>query len=183
MSLSALIQKGGLANSMTATPATSATQEADKPLTVAKVATVAVAAQPEPIPVLSPNDEANILAWLAHIKETDPDLIDGVVDKCRNDMEARRYVLKQSNAIPESHTAYHPMTCGGCIHFERKNHPNLGNCAKGEPEAIAGLWDTDRRFCGRFSKAIAIPQKLTKARRDRNKEVNFPNDFGKKIRR
>lgn len=37
--------------------------------------------------------------------------------------------------------------CGNCIHFKRIDHPHLGHCAKGEPEAIAGLWDTDRRKC------------------------------------
>ncbi|MEW7984121.1 MAG: hypothetical protein AB2812_15485 [Candidatus Sedimenticola endophacoides] len=47
-------------------------------------------------------------------------------------------------------TANHPMTCGDCIHFERIDHPHLGHCAKGEPEAIAGLWDTDQRYCERF---------------------------------
>jgi len=40
--------------------------------------------------------------------------------------------------------------CGDCIHFERIDHPHLGHCAKGEPKAIAGLWDTDRRSCERF---------------------------------
>jgi hypothetical protein len=47
--------------------------------------------------------------------------------------------------------------CGDCIHFERitkpLNHPNLGHCAKGQPEAIAGLWNTDRRYCERFTPA------------------------------
>jgi len=28
--------------------------------------------------------------------------------------------------------------CGDCIHFERIDHPHLGHCAKGEPEAVAG---------------------------------------------
>jgi len=40
--------------------------------------------------------------------------------------------------------------CGDCIHFERIDHPHLGHCAKGKPEAIAGLWDTDRRYCECF---------------------------------
>jgi len=40
--------------------------------------------------------------------------------------------------------------CGDCIHFERIDHPHLGHCAKGEPESIAGLWDTDWRYCERF---------------------------------
>ncbi|OQX39775.1 MAG: hypothetical protein B0D88_02025 [Candidatus Sedimenticola endophacoides] len=150
MTLSALIKKGGLTGTMTATPATPATQQADKPVTVAPVATVAVAEQPEPLPELSSDEESNIRAWLAYIEETDPAIIAEVVDKCRDGLEARRYFLKRAEEVPEPVTANHPMTCGGCIHFERIDHPHLGHCAKGEPEAIAGLWDMDRRYCERF---------------------------------
>jgi len=60
---------------VTATVATPATQEVDNPATVAPVATVAVAEQPEPLPELSPEAESNIRAWLAHIEETDPVII------------------------------------------------------------------------------------------------------------
>jgi len=42
------------------------------------------------------------------------------------------------------------VTCGTCRHFQRINHPHLGHCDKGRPEAIAGLWDTDRRGCDRW---------------------------------
>lgn len=42
------------------------------------------------------------------------------------------------------------IRCGDCIHFERIDHPHLGHCAKGKPEAIAGIWDTDRRYCDRY---------------------------------
>ena len=42
------------------------------------------------------------------------------------------------------------VTCGTCRHFHRIDHPHLGHCAVGEPEAIAGLWDTDRRGCARW---------------------------------
>ena len=150
MTLSALIKKGRLTGTMTATPATPATQQADKPVTVAPVATVAVAEQPEPHPELSSDKESSIRAWLTHIEETDPAIIAEVVDKCRNDPKARRYFLKRSDEVPESVTVKHPITCGGCIHFERIDHPHLGQCAKGEPEAIAGLWDTDRRYCECF---------------------------------
>ncbi|WP_115709993.1 hypothetical protein [Legionella sainthelensi] len=37
--------------------------------------------------------------------------------------------------------------CGDCIHFIRINHPHLGHCAQKQPEALAGLWDTDCRYC------------------------------------
>jgi hypothetical protein len=43
-----------------------------------------------------------------------------------------------------------PVQCGDCAHFERIAHPHLGHCAKGEPEVIAGLWDTDLRGCARW---------------------------------
>jgi hypothetical protein len=42
------------------------------------------------------------------------------------------------------------VNCGICGHFNRIDHPHLGHCAVGEPEAIAGLWDTDRRGCARW---------------------------------
>ncbi|TQE99623.1 MAG: hypothetical protein FKY71_07700 [Spiribacter salinus] len=48
--------------------------------------------------------------------------------------------------IPRPHAA----RCQDCTHFQCTDHPHLGHCAKGEPEAIAGLWDTDRRYCERF---------------------------------
>jgi hypothetical protein len=39
------------------------------------------------------------------------------------------------------------VQCMNCTHFKRTNHPALGHCARGEPEAIAGIWDTDFRYC------------------------------------
>lgn len=39
------------------------------------------------------------------------------------------------------------VQCGECLHFNRIDHPHLGHCAKGEPEAIVGNWDTDSRGC------------------------------------
>ena len=42
------------------------------------------------------------------------------------------------------------VRCGNCVHFERIDHPHLGHCLRGEPEAPAGLWDSDGRHCGRY---------------------------------
>ncbi|MCG7926290.1 MAG: hypothetical protein JAY67_12175 [Candidatus Thiodiazotropha taylori] len=42
------------------------------------------------------------------------------------------------------------VQCGNCLAFERSNHPHLGYCAKGESAAIAGLWDTDQRYCDQY---------------------------------
>jgi len=174
MTLSALIKKGGLSKTATATPATTATQEPDQQVTVAPVATVAVAANPEPLPELSPDEEASIRAWLAHIEETDSVIISEVLEKCRDEFDARVYFLKRSKEVPEAITPHTPKTCGDCIHFERIDHPNLGHCAKGEPEAIAGLWDSDRRFCDQF---LAYTKQSTGIQADTRKnkhEVKTP---------
>jgi hypothetical protein len=77
---------------MTATVATTATQESDNPPPVATVAAVAVATSPE----LPPDEEKIILAWLELIEETDPVLIEDVLTKCRNNLKDRRYYLKRS---------------------------------------------------------------------------------------
>ena len=42
------------------------------------------------------------------------------------------------------------IECGGCRNFQRTDHRFLGHCAVGEPEAPAGLVDTDKRCCVRF---------------------------------
>ncbi|TQE99641.1 MAG: hypothetical protein FKY71_07480 [Spiribacter salinus] len=44
----------------------------------------------------------------------------------------------------------HAGRCKDCTHFRRTDHPHRGHYPKGEPEAIAGLWDTDRRYCERY---------------------------------
>lgn len=42
------------------------------------------------------------------------------------------------------------MSCGTRHHFRRIGHPHLGHCAQGDPEPIAGLWDTEQRSCTRW---------------------------------
>lgn len=44
-----------------------------------------------------------------------------------------------------------PVQCAECAHFQRTAHPNLGHCSAGQQEAVAGLWSTDLRNCGRYS--------------------------------
>ena len=60
------------------------------------------------------------------------------------------------------------VCCADCFHFKRIDHPHLGHCVKGEPEAISGLWDTDRRNCDRWREASGrgcATNQLTKAER------------------
>jgi hypothetical protein len=105
MILSALIRKGGLARSATATPATIATLQAGQTKSVAAVATVTVTVMPgssiEPkklpaSPELTADEESKIRAWLTHIEETDSDIIAEVLDKCRSDNGARVYFLHRT---------------------------------------------------------------------------------------
>lgn len=150
MTLSNLIRKGGLAQIATATPATLATHETGSAATVAEVATVAVANAP--VPALSEADEAAIRAWLAYIVETNLETITEVLDQCRADMAVRTYFLQRAEEVPPPVAPDHWAKCEECQHFRRIDHPNLGHCASGEPEAIAGLWDTDRRWCESFER-------------------------------
>ena len=150
MTLSALIKKGGLSKTATATPATTATQETEQKVTVAPVATVAVAIPPEPSNELSADEDATIKGWLTHIEETDPDIIAEVLDQCRTDLEARRYFLQRAGEPPKTPTIRERVCCRDCALFHRIDHPNLGHCTEGQPEAITGLWDSDRRFCEHF---------------------------------
>lgn len=130
-----------------------------------------------PLPV---KEETAIRAWLAHIEESDPVTIAEMLAQCSADPEALAYCLKQASQIPLAPCADEGVpngtamewitgdpeiadqyararepdyraTCGACKNFQRINHPNLGHCAKGEPEAPAGLWATDRRWCTLFS--------------------------------
>jgi hypothetical protein len=45
---------------------------------------------------LSVADENHILRWLAHIQETDQEIISFVIDKCRTDATARAYFLDRA---------------------------------------------------------------------------------------
>ena len=156
MSLLTLIKKGGLADVVTMTPATIATVENNQTNTVAAVATVAVTDRLEAASdSLSTDEEIRILAWLAHINETNQETIDVIVSKCRTDVKTRLYFLQRSEEVGKKDGAFATSatfaTCENCKHFERISHPHLGHCRQGEPEAPAGLWDNDRRYCQKYS--------------------------------
>ena len=107
MILSALIRKGGLARSATATPATIATLQAGQTKSVAAVATVTVAVMPEssielkklPATKLTADEESKIRVWLTHIEETDSEIITEVLKKCRSNIEALVYFLHRAEEV------------------------------------------------------------------------------------
>ena len=53
-------------------------------------------------PKLSPSEESNIRAWLTHIKETDPTIIDEILKMCRAELKHREYFLKRSEEVLKS---------------------------------------------------------------------------------
>ena len=67
--------------------------------------------------------------------------------------------LDQSSLTRQEAVLGRSVTCGACLHFKRRDHPifgrhqHLGNCAKGEPEAVCGLWDDSERSCKSFNRA------------------------------
>jgi len=121
MTLSALIKKGGLSRLATMTPATIATQETAHSHTVAPVATVAVAVNPQQQQELLPDEETSIRKWLEYIEETNPTIIADVLNKCRDDIKVRKYLLNRSEEVPVTVTNNELLTCGA---FDRIDHPS-----------------------------------------------------------
>ncbi len=99
MTLSALIKKGSLAHCMTVTPATLVTSNVGSGTIVAAVATVAVVTSLQP---MTQEDEALIRAWLEYIEETEPMIINEVIERCRVDTEAQAYFLRRTAETPKS---------------------------------------------------------------------------------
>ena len=49
--------------------------------------------------------ESKIRTWLEHIEETDSDIVEEVIKKCRTDPEAKRYFLLRSEETPKPYHA------------------------------------------------------------------------------
>jgi hypothetical protein len=102
MILSTLIQKkDGLCKVATATPATMATIDTGIEQSVADVATVAVADSRELQSVmLTSTDEKPGHSWLAHIEETEPSIIEHVLDQYRSDLYKRSDFIWMAGSVP-----------------------------------------------------------------------------------
>jgi hypothetical protein len=71
-----------------------------KTITASEITQPAKALQKGVAAPLNANTETAIRAWLAHINETDQEIIDEVLDKCRADGEARAYFLRRAEEVP-----------------------------------------------------------------------------------
>lgn len=83
-------------------------------------------------------DEARRLELLAKVENVIPARI-------REETQYFQRRIEQARHKAQLETG--KVHCGDCVHFQRTEHPHLGHCARGEPEAPAGLWDTDSRTC------------------------------------
>ena len=94
MTLSTLIRKRDFGNTATAISAISAAQQWCDALTVARIATVAVATrQNQKTTTLTAENELAVLWWVKSIGEDDPVMIEDVLDRCRTNLEALTYFL------------------------------------------------------------------------------------------
>lgn len=88
MSLKTLLIKGALSDVATANHATNPSTVAP----VAPVAPVAVASNPSS---LQTNGQLKLIRqWLKDIDEKDPVIIQDIMERCRNHLDVREYVLK-----------------------------------------------------------------------------------------
>jgi len=122
MTLSSLIQKGGLLKVATAIPAISATDRPATGRTVARIATVAVASPTTELlakPTATEADLSRIRTWLASIGETDEGIITELLTRCCQDLEALRYYLGRSNEVPVASVdlADDRVTCRTCANL------------------------------------------------------------------
>lgn len=122
--LSRLREKQQPGKVATAIHATSATQQGDDGGTVARIATVAVAnpkegqTPPPAVATLTANDELTIRAWMAHMGETEAQIIGDYLDDCRHDPESLAYFLKRANEdLPEPVTDDDRRHCTQCANL------------------------------------------------------------------
>jgi hypothetical protein len=109
------------------------------------------------------DEEAALRRWLDHIEETDPDIIQCVLDQCSRDAEARTYFLehaKQVNIEPQRDPLPGDSAiCKTCKHFQRIDHPHMGRCLGGVRNPTVLLLDDDVRQCMEYEARIIEPGK------------------------
>ena len=161
MNLSFLLEKGALrriAAESVATVATVAVATSDKVnvigdkttiFTARPVATPATPATPR-FRRLEVQEEQLVRAILKHIGENSPTCVEEVLGQCRTNPDALKFWLERSKDLP-GQTQLSDVSCGDCCQFKRSTHPHLGHCLANEHEALAGLWDSDRRKCASFT--------------------------------
>ncbi len=132
-------------------PATDATQEKGGKLTVAEVASVAVANLSESeLCCFSASDKAAVSGWLDSIGEDSPEVVADVLHRCESDQEARDYfVIRSSESLAD--TGDDRRFCTDC-----GNLNEYGYCLsalRGELDGLARRyrpWNGLPRRCDRF---------------------------------
>ena len=101
---------------------------------------------------LSPSDKQKILAWLAHIGETDQAMIDDVLEQVTNDAGALAYFLKRAEEVKGINQPIHLIQCGDCQHFKSyyAHGKGSGICKAGVQPLGLCHWSGTPRTCNDF---------------------------------
>ena len=124
-------------------------------------AQVAPAPEPDPNPAhLPPETEAALVRWLDSIDETDAEIRAEFLLNCRRDPAGLTNLLgiiakadpAPGPAQPAPTAPAAPVTCGGCLHFERDRIGNgfgLGRCGINAPASRRppALWPSAEHPC------------------------------------
>ena len=143
MSLADLIKKRS-AGFATAIPAIPATDGWDGGVTVARIATIAVAkarseeTEADALAPMTDQERAAVLCWLAHIGESSQTTIAEVLARCEQDIVARSYFVGRAAEVPtlptceayEERAAAFDVGCATCAHRAR---PGLSDGYCGAP--------------------------------------------------
>lgn len=107
-----------LAGPTSAPPATPATPATFGGTDVPRVAESQESQGGQPVKAtpMTAEEEQAIRAWLIHIDEDDPAIIAEVLDKCRDNPEARAYFLGRSEEVPPPDPDDR-RTCHACRHL------------------------------------------------------------------
>jgi hypothetical protein len=99
-----------------------------------------------------------IKKWLAHIGETDQELIDDVLEQCQADPEALAYFLKRHAEIvkPSQPNNRRRVKCGDCRNWQPHDSHGKGSGACGANVRPNGVthWHDDLIDCGRFEELL-----------------------------
>jgi hypothetical protein len=101
---------------------------------------------------ISPDDKQKILSWLAHIGETDQEMIDDVLAQITNDAGAMAYFLKRAEEVKPVGTPIALIQCGNCQHFlSHHNHSKgSGFCNAGVQSPGLCWWSETPHPCDKY---------------------------------
>lgn len=98
---------------------------------------------------LADTDKQKILAWLAHIGETDQEIVDEVLVQVTNDARALAYFLKRAEEVKTSETTIVLIQCKTCQHFKphHQHGKGTGSCERHVMPPGVCIWGDTETDC------------------------------------